>query len=65
MSRIDTSVQELFLKLGGTPATRSARAESLFRRLRDEDARDIMKSLHKAPSANVIPAAKSQAPKTK
>ena len=34
------SVQELFLRLGSTPASRSAKAESLFRRLRAQDPGD-------------------------
>lgn len=31
------SVEDLFKKLGETPMTRSARADSLFRRLRETD----------------------------
>lgn len=50
MSRVDTSIQELFLRLGGTPATRSARADSLFRRLRDDEAADISASLLSSPT---------------
>jgi hypothetical protein len=50
MSRIDLSTQELFLRLGSTPRTRSARADSLFRRLRTEEAKEIAQSMFIAPS---------------
>jgi len=50
------SLRELFMRLGSTPATRSARAESLFRRLRDEDSRDAIKSLMSSPSQMALKA---------
>ncbi|MBY0421525.1 MAG: hypothetical protein K2Q06_04420 [Parvularculaceae bacterium] len=36
MSRTDKPTHELFLRLGATPRIRSARADTLFRRLRGE-----------------------------
>lgn len=49
MSKIDLSTTELFMRLGATPATRSARADSLFRRLRqateDVDAEAILRRM--------------------
>ncbi len=50
MSRIDFSVQELFLRLGATPASRSAKADSLFRRLRETEEDEILGSFIRAPS---------------
>jgi hypothetical protein len=52
MSRIDISTRELFLRLGSTPQSRSARADKLFRRLRSEEAEAIVDALIK-PSARV------------
>lgn len=52
MSRIDISARELFLRLGTTPQSRSARADKLFRRLRSEEADTIVDALLK-PSARV------------
>jgi hypothetical protein len=54
MSRIDLSTHELFLRLGSTPRTRSARADKLFRRLRSEEQQELAESLKKAP-ARVAP----------
>ncbi len=66
MSRMDPSIEELFLRLGATPATRSAKAESLFRRLRTEDEKDIARALLGAPSQIVLgAAAKKSADKSK
>lgn len=50
MSRIDLSTRELFLRLGATPRSRSARADKLFRRLRAEEAEPILEGLLKAPA---------------
>lgn len=50
MSRIDLSTHDLFLRLGSTPRSRSARADKLFRRLRSEEEQDIIDKLMKAPS---------------
>ena len=36
MNKTPNSAQDLFLRLGSTPWTRSARADRLFRKLRDE-----------------------------
>ena len=38
------------MQLGATPARRSAKASSLFRRLRADDAREIEKALMRGPS---------------
>lgn len=56
MSRIDITTHDLFLRLGSTPRTRSARADKLFRRLRSEEEQEIAQSLLKAP-ARISPAA--------
>lgn len=50
MSRIDLSTQELFLRLGSTPRTRSVRADSLFRRLRAEEAQSVARTIFTAPA---------------
>jgi hypothetical protein len=50
MSRIDITTHDLFLRLGSTPRTRSARADKLFRRLRSEEEQEIAHSLLKAPA---------------
>lgn len=50
MSRMDPSIEEIFLQLGASPATRSVKADSLFRRLRAEDEKDIARALMGAPS---------------
>lgn len=49
MSRIDLSTGELFLRLGPTPRSRSARADTLFRRLRSDEEQELAQSLLKAP----------------
>ena len=51
MSRIDITASELFLRLGATPRSRSARADKLFRRLRSEEQDAIAEALLKAPAA--------------
>ncbi len=40
MNHDNSLLQQLFLRLGSTPATRTARAETLFRRLRGAENRD-------------------------
>jgi hypothetical protein len=52
MSRIDLSTRELFLRLGATPLSRSARADRLFRRLRTEEAEALVDQLLK-PAARL------------
>jgi hypothetical protein len=54
MSRINSSVQELFLQLGERPATRSARADSLFRRLRETEEDKILGSFVRAPNPRTL-----------
>jgi len=60
MSRVDLSTQELFLRLGSTPTLRSARADRLFRQLRQADAEIIRKALLSSPSRLAL-GAKSEA----
>lgn len=49
MSRIDLSTHDLFLRLGSTPTRRSARADELFRRLRNEEQQELVEALRKPP----------------
>ncbi len=49
MSRMDVTTQELFLRLGTTSQSRSARADALFRRLRAEEDEQVAHQLMKAP----------------
>jgi len=53
MSRIDLSTRDLFLRLGATPRSRSARADKLFRRLRAEESAGLIDGLLKAPARPV------------
>lgn len=46
------SVEELFQKLGETPMRRRARADSLFRRLRETDEDALRGAFISAPTAN-------------
>lgn len=62
MSRIDLSTYELFLRLGATPRTRSARADKLFRRLRSEEEQEIIDSMTKAPARLPLRAVKKSTP---
>jgi hypothetical protein len=39
----------LFLRLGATPVRRSARADELFRRLRNEEEKELVEALRRAP----------------
>lgn len=63
------SVEDLFKKLGETPMTRRARADSLFRRLRETDEDAFRASFISAPKAkkpaSKAPATKSSAPAKK
>lgn len=43
------SVEDLFKRLGETPATRSARADSLFRRLRETAEDEFLGSFIRSP----------------
>ena len=45
MEKLDLSAQEIFMRLGDTPATRSAQAEKLFRKLRTGERDDTAKAL--------------------
>lgn len=50
MSRAtEVSVEDLFKRLGETPMTRSARADSLFRRLRETDEDAFLGSFIRSP----------------
>jgi plasmid maintenance system killer protein len=49
MSKLDVTTQELFLRLGTTSRTRSAKADAVFRRLRMEDASHLTEKLMRAP----------------
>ncbi|MEL7491113.1 MAG: hypothetical protein AAGJ73_10360 [Pseudomonadota bacterium] len=49
MSRMNLSTQDLFLRLGATPRTRTVRADQLFRKLRDDEAIDLESLLTKPP----------------
>ncbi len=49
MSRIDVTTQELFLRLGDTSQSRSARADALFRRLRSAEQDQLSGDLLRAP----------------
>ena len=51
MSKLDTTTQDLFQRLGPTSRTRSAKADALFRRLRLEQADQIAEALSRAPRA--------------
>ncbi|HOP19983.1 MAG TPA: hypothetical protein PK585_07865 [Amphiplicatus sp.] len=62
MSRMDLSTYDLFLRLGTTPRTRSARADQLFRRLRSEEEQEIMDSIAKAPTRLALRKSASQKP---
>ncbi|MEQ1930851.1 MAG: hypothetical protein ABL957_10000 [Parvularculaceae bacterium] len=56
MSRIDLSTtRELFLRLGATPRSRSARADKLFRRLRAEDSEALVDALLKPAGKISVP----------
>ncbi len=46
---MNLSTQDLFLRLGATPRTRTVRADQLFRKLRDDDAIDLESLLTKPP----------------
>ena len=50
MSRIDLSTHDLFLRLGTTPRSRSARADKLFRRLRSDEELSLIGKLGRAPA---------------
>jgi hypothetical protein len=46
---MDVTTQELFLRLGSTARTRSAKADALFRRLRFDRSDQIADALTRAP----------------
>lgn len=50
MSRMDTTTQDLFLRLGTTSISRSSRADALFRRLRDQEEAQVNEQLMRAPA---------------
>jgi len=45
MSKLDVTTQDLFLRLGATSLTRSAKADALFRRLRFDEQDQIKGAL--------------------
>lgn len=49
MSKLDVTTQDLFLRLGATSLTRSAKADALFRRLRFDEQDQIKGALSRAP----------------
>jgi hypothetical protein len=49
MSKLDATTQDLFLRLGATSLTRSAKADALFRRLRFDEQYQIAGALTGAP----------------
>lgn len=64
MSKLDVTTQDLFLRLGATSLTRSAKADALFRRLRFDEQDQIKGSLMRAPkrmgAAELDPAPKAK-----
>ncbi len=48
-ARAGVSVEDLFKSLGETPMTRRARADSLFRRLRETEEDEFLGSFIRAP----------------
>ena len=48
MSKVEFSVEEIFLRLGTSPATRAAKANQVFRRLREQDEKILADSLTKS-----------------
>lgn len=49
MSKIDVTTRDLFMRLGATSQSRSARADAVFRRLRVEKQDLIADALMRAP----------------
>lgn len=49
MSKLDVTTQDLFLRLGATSLSRSAKADALFRRLRFDKHDQIADALMRAP----------------
>lgn len=49
MSKMDTTTQDLFLRLGATAQSRRARAEAMFRRLRFNKDDQIAEALERTP----------------
>lgn len=49
MSKMDTTTQDLFLRLGNTAQSRRARAEAMFRRLRFNKDDQIADALARTP----------------
>ncbi len=47
---MDVTTQELFLRLGTTSQSRSAKADALFRRLRAQEEEQVADKLKRAPS---------------
>lgn len=60
--RGEVSVEELFKRLGETPMTRRARADSVFRRLRETEEDEFLGSFIRAP---MKPKLSAEARKTK
>lgn len=49
LSKLDITTQDLFMRLGATGLSRSARADALFRRLRFDKSDQIADALMRAP----------------
>ncbi|MEM8772655.1 MAG: hypothetical protein AAGD92_13500 [Pseudomonadota bacterium] len=49
MSKLDVTTQDLFLRLGPTSQSRSAKADAVFRRLRMEASDQLIEALSRAP----------------
>ncbi len=56
---MDVTTQELFLRLGTTSQSRSARADALFRRLRHADQEQLSSELMRAPKRVDVASAKA------
>ncbi|WP_425408706.1 hypothetical protein [Hyphococcus sp.] len=62
MSRMDTTTQELFLRLGTTSQSRSVKADALFRRLRDQEQTDLSSELMRGPKRILVRGARTVEP---
>jgi hypothetical protein len=60
-ARADVSVGELFKRLGETPMTRKARADSVFRRLRETEEDEFLGSFIRAPHKRAAASKKKSA----
>ncbi|NWG91635.1 MAG: hypothetical protein HXY21_03890 [Parvularculaceae bacterium] len=60
-ARANVSVGELFKRLGETPMTRKARADSVFRRLRETEEDEFLGTFIRAPHKRPAAATKKSA----